>query len=281
MPLTSLTFQCTHDPAEAKTWFGGLIAAEPVLMSVIASVADGVIADPSRYENPRWWSGRDPSGRVVAAFMHTAPYPLHVALATPDQAVALSEQLAGRRDPLPGVGGQRGPAEAFRDAWVRLTGARARTRMGVGVFDLPQRPRLPFHIPGSYRRALPAELGLADTWAHDFADAVHDRPGTAHSLRAHVEAGRVGFWVEGGEPVSMAFASPANGGVTRISGVWTPPQLRRNGYASAVVAALSGERMDAGESCMLHTDLANPTSNRIYQAIGYRRIGDNITIAFS
>jgi predicted GNAT family acetyltransferase len=39
--------------------------------------------------------------------------------------------------------------------------------------------------------------------------------------------------------------------------------------------------MDAGESCMLYTDLANPTSNKIYQAMGYRRIGDNITIEFS
>jgi predicted GNAT family acetyltransferase len=47
-----------------------------------------------------------------------------------------------------------------------------------------------------------------------------------------------------------------------------------------VVAALSAERMDAGELCMLFTDLANPTSNKIYQAMGYRPIGDNITIAF-
>jgi predicted GNAT family acetyltransferase len=78
----------------------------------------------------------------------------------------------------------------------------------------------------------------------------------------------------------MAHASLVNGGVTRISGVWTPVELRGRGYASAVVAALSSERMDAGESCMLFTDLANPTSNKIYQAMGYRRIGDNITIEF-
>ena len=79
----------------------------------------------------------------------------------------------------------------------------------------------------------------------------------------------------------MAYASPANGGVTRIAGVWTPPELRRHGYASGVVAALSTERQDAGERCMLFTDLANPTSNAIYEAMGYRRVGDAITIAFS
>ena len=142
------------------------------------------------------------------------------------------------------------------------------------------RPRMPFDVPGGYRHALPHELGLADKWAEDFAAAAHGPAGTAHTLRAHVEAGRVGFWVDGGRPVSMAYASTANGGVTRISGVWTPPELRGNGYASAVVTALSNERMDAGESCMLNTDLANPTSNKIYQALGYRRIGDSITIDF-
>lgn len=281
MALTSLTFQCTHDAAEAKTWFARLIDDEPVLMSVIASVADSVIADPGRYEEPRWWAGRDASGRVIAGFMRTPPWPLHVAVATPGQAAAFAEHLARQGSSLPGVGGRREPAEAFRDAWVRLSPVSAHTVMEVGVFGLPQRPRLPFDVPGSYRHALPEELGLADQWARDFADAAHGAAGRAHSLRGHVEAGRVGFWVHGGQPVSMAYASPNNGGVTRISGVWTPPGQRGNGYASAVVAALSNEHMEAGERCMLNTDLANPTSNKIYQALGYRRVGDNITIEFS
>jgi predicted GNAT family acetyltransferase len=68
--------------------------------------------------------------------------------------------------------------------------------------------------------------------------------------------------------------------VTRISGVWTPRELRGHGYASAVVAALSIDRQDAGEACMLYTDLANPTFNAIYRALGYRRVGEGVTIGF-
>jgi RimJ/RimL family protein N-acetyltransferase len=282
MPLTSLTFQCTHDPVEAKTWFAGLIASEPVLMSVVASVADSLIADPQRWENPRWWVGRDASGAVAAAFMHTPPFPLHVAVAAPGEARDLAARLAAEGNALPGIGGRREPAEAFRDEWVTRTGARATTEMDVGAFDLPQRPRPPFDVRGQYRLAEPAELPLVDAWAQDFSDAIgHPGGGRAPSLRAALDAGRVGFWVDGRRPVSMAHASPASGGVTRISGVWTPPALRGRGYASGVVAALSNERMDAGERCMLFTDLANPTSNKIYQAMGYRRVGDNVTIAFS
>jgi predicted GNAT family acetyltransferase len=280
MPLTSLTFQCTSDPVEAKAWFAGLIADEPVLMSVIASVADSVIADRARYEDPRWWAGRDASGRVVAGFMRTPPWPLHVAMATAGQAAAFAEHLARQGSSLPGVGGRREPTEAFRDVWAKLTGVSPRTVMEVGAFDLPDRPALPFPVTGHYRLARRDELAVADRWAQDFNAAVEHTPGKAHSLVHRIGAGRVGFWVDEGHPVSMAHASLVNGGVTRISGVWTPVELRGRGYASAVVAALSSERMDAGESCMLFTDLANPTSNKIYQAMGYRRIGDNITIEF-
>jgi predicted GNAT family acetyltransferase len=62
---------------------------------------------------------------------------------------------------------------------------------------------------------------------------------------------------------------------SRIGPVYTPPDLRRRGYASAVVAAASQAQLDAGARfCFLFTDLANPTSNRIYQAIGYEPVRD-------
>jgi len=57
--------------------------------------------------------------------------------------------------------------------------------------------------------------------------------------------------------------------------VYTPPEFRGRGYASALVAALSQAMLDAGyHFCTLFTDLANPTSNHIYQAIGYQPVCD-------
>lgn len=281
MPLTSISFQCTHDPAEARTWFAALIERQPIALSVVASVTEVCIAEPSRYTGPRWWAGTREEDEVVAAFMHTPPFGLHIGLATPEQARDLADRLAAEGDELPGVGGMREPAEAFRDVWVTRTGVTATTEMEVGAFDLPSRPVLRFTVPGEYRHARPDDQALVDRWAQDFVDAIEARPRSAPALGRHVSAGRVGLWIDGGQPVSMAYASTASGGVTRVSGVWTPPELRGRGYASGVVAALSSERIEAGERCMLYTDLANPTSNKIYQAMGYRRIGDNITVAFS
>jgi uncharacterized protein len=72
------------------------------------------------------------------------------------------------------------------------------------------------------------------------------------------------------KPVSMAqTAGPTPNGI-RISLVYTPPEYRGRGYASANVAALSQRMLDQGRKfCFLFTDLANPTSNKIYQHIGY------------
>jgi hypothetical protein len=217
---------------------------------------------------------------VVAAFMHTPPHSLHIALATADEARDLAAVLAGQQDVLPGVGGLRGPAEAFAAEWVARTGATSRVAMEVGRFDLPTRPLVPFAVSGSYRLATEVDTALVDGWHRQFVVAIEGGGRTVPSLDRYVEAGRVGLWEDAGRPVSMAYASPASGGVTRVSGVWTPPELRGHGYASGVVAALSTACLDAGDACMLYTDLANPTSNDIYAAMGYRRVGDSVSITF-
>lgn len=281
MPLTSCTFTCTSDPVEAREWVSPLVAERPMWLSVVASNIEALVADPSRCQNPRWWVGRDDKGAVVAAFMHTPPHPLHVGFATSEQARDLALLLLSEGDDVPGVGGLRAAAQAFAAEWAPSRGAALRTLMELGVYDLPYRPRLPFSVPGRYRRATLADLALTDGWAGDFHHAVATT-GAPAPTAPHIEAGRLGLWEdEAGEPVSMAYASVPGGGVTRVSGVWTPPEQRGHGYASAVVANLSDERMDDGEVCMLYTDLANPTSNGIYQALGYRRIGDSIMLGFA
>ena len=81
------------------------------------------------------------------------------------------------------------------------------------------------------------------------------------------------LWEDGGRVVSLAgFGGPTPRGI-RVGPVYTPPELRNRGYARALVADLSAERLAAGRRyCFLFTDLSNPTSNRIYQQIGYEPV---------
>ncbi|MFM6848663.1 MAG: GNAT family N-acetyltransferase [Terrabacter sp.] len=281
MSSACFSYSLFTEAALARTAFAPLVAREPEALSVVASVTEGLVADPGRGVGPRWWAGSDAAGEIQAAFMHTPPRHLHIAFATPGQARGLAALLADSPDTLPGVGGLREPAEAFADEWVSRTGATATVSMEIGRFDLPVRSHVPFEVAGEFRVATTADAPVLDEWHQQFYEAI-DGPGAqASPLDRHLALGRVALWVHEGRPVSMAYASPANGGITRISGVWTPPELRGRGYASGVVAALSAARQDAGESCMLYTDLANPTSNAIYQAMGYRRVGDNVDITFT
>jgi predicted GNAT family acetyltransferase len=80
----------------------------------------------------------------------------------------------------------------------------------------------------------------------------------------------------------MAAAAPHAGDVSRLYLVYTPPELRGRGYASACVATLTAREQATtpGYRCMLYTDLANAATNRLYQAIGYRRVGTMASVRF-
>jgi predicted GNAT family acetyltransferase len=105
-------------------------------------------------------------------------------------------------------------------------------------------------------------------------------PGDAIGQR--IDAAALFVWEVDGTVVSMAAVTAPLGGVSRVHLVYTPPEHRGRGYASACVATLTaGELAHHGRTCMLYADLANPTSNGIYQAIGYRRVGDAVDLKFA
>ena len=94
-------------------------------------------------------------------------------------------------------------------------------------------------------------------------------------VAARFEDRSLHVWDDGGAPVCLVGVRPAADGVAAIAPVYTPPPLRRRGYAGSAVAAASRLLLaDGADVCMLFTDLANPTSNKIYAEVGYRRFAD-------
>jgi predicted GNAT family acetyltransferase len=79
----------------------------------------------------------------------------------------------------------------------------------------------------------------------------------------------------------MAVAKGATRHGTRVGYVYTPPERRRRGYASALVAQVSQRMLSDGfRFCVLYTDLSNPTSNAIYARLGYEPIADVVDVTF-
>jgi hypothetical protein len=139
------------------------------------------------------------------------------------------------------------------------------------------------------RLQAPDDTELLVEWLQAFeAEALHSLDEDEDRARQIVEhrlaAERAGLmlWEDEGELVSVAgFGGETPNGI-RIGPVYTPPDLRSRGYATALVAQLSSQLLAEGRRfCFLYTDLANPTSNAIYERIGYVRICDSAEIAFS
>jgi predicted GNAT family acetyltransferase len=134
------------------------------------------------------------------------------------------------------------------------------------------------------RVATADDTALVARWLDGFFADIHEP--SFRDVRAIAEeriAQRViHLWNDAGRLVSMAaYAGRTPNGI-RVNLVYTPPEHRGRGYASNLVAALTQKLLAEGRRfCFLYTDLANPTSNKIYYALGYRPVCDNLRIDFT
>ncbi len=206
--------------------------------------------------------------------MHTPPRPLFLSRMPQLAAAALADALAARGLEPEGVIGEAESTAVFAEAWCRRTGRSSTIATAMRMYRLVQLDR-PNDVPG--RAALardPDEAGLVADWLaafHDEATPLHPTEDWAAFAARRIAAGQVHLWHDGGRPVSLAAVSAPVAGVARIGPVYTPASQRRNGYGAAVTAAASAAALAAGaEHVVLYTDLANPTSNSIYRAIGFR-----------
>ncbi len=278
------------DPAELSRRAGAWLEGEPVLHNVICTVLSRAQAEPARFTEAIWLAveeggepGAPPEGcrNVVGVAMHTPPFLLGLT-PMPDTALAaLVEVLAERQPQLPGVGGPGDVATRFARLWGERTGAEVKEGFKLLVYRLDA-VVAPRPAPGSFRPAGEGDRLLLREW---FASFLHETGTIGGDTSAAVDRwltnGGLHLW-EDGPVVCMAGCVPAVAGVVRVGPVYTPLERRGRGYASSCVAALSQQALDRGASaCMLYTDTANPTSNAIYQRIGYRQVAGAQEYRFS
>jgi RimJ/RimL family protein N-acetyltransferase len=228
-----------------------------------------------------WWAG--PDGAAGAAFLHTPPYPVVLTAMTPSAAAALAAELADRAHETPGVNATAGPGAAFAAAWQQRTGQASSVGMRMRLYRLgtllpPEPPP-----PGGPRTASAADRDLLLAWL----DAFHEEAGPAgprESERAVDD--RLGFggltiWEHAGQPVSLAGRTRPAAGQVRIGPVYTPPELRGRGFGAGATASATRAALDGGaDGVVLFTDLANPTSNTLYQRLGFRPVADWAVLRF-
>lgn len=271
-----------HDPQRFAERVRPFLAERPARHSVVLTRLARALAG-ERSQPPEselwWWVERD--GEVVGALMQTPPHGAY--LAADDEATvrALARAAWRVRPDLRSVGGPDATAEVFADEWRRCGGPAATVVMRQRLLAVDQLVAPP-SPPGHHRLAAPSDVPLLRAWGEAFTDEATPGGLRVDHVTARVAAGLLHVWEVDGRPVSMAAVTAPEAGVARVQLVFTPPEQRGRGYAAACVAAVTHEQLaEPGRTCMLYTDAANPTSNAVYERLGYRVIGTATDLAFA
>jgi predicted GNAT family acetyltransferase len=247
--------------------------------NVVATVLAGTVQGQFQLSPPVLAVGVEGGGAVVAAALRTAPWPMLCTPVDPDDGAALVELWLQHDPELSGINALLDTARSVAGAWARRTGGSEHCRTAMAMHSLTTVVDSPRPGPGQLVTATEADRDLALTWWDEFVAESHvidaGPEARAATVDFRISQGHLFLWHDEGQPVSMVSTNPAVAGVVRIGPVYTPPGARRRGYASSAVAEVSRHALVIGaHTCMLYTDLANPTSNKIYADVGYRRIAE-------
>ncbi len=268
-----MRIELTDSPARFDERAGELLAAR-LEHNVLATALLSVQSAPQDHPGALFaWVEDD--GSTVAAALRTPPRRMLASVMDDAIAAALMERWVGEDPGLTGVVGPQPAAAALAGAWERLTGSGARPSKHEALYELerviaPARP-----AAGRLRTAAAGERDLLVRWWLAFGEEADSHTADAeHAVDRVLRRGGLFVW-EDGAPVSMLGLNPEVAGAVRVGPVYTPPEHRNRGYASSAVAAASQLALTNGaRRCTLFTDLANPTSNHIYHALGYERRSD-------
>ncbi len=270
--------RCHHDPREFFDLVGPFLQKNEVENALPLGIARSFV-DTATHEGLMF---SVESGADVVAVAVKSPHRNLVVTRAPESAMrALSNYLFAYALPVPGVNGPLETAREFAQAWKALTDAKGTERVALRLYQATKlnevaQPR------GAFRFAQLADGELVEAWLHAFIDeATHDRHDNLRDrVTQMIGASNVGLW-EHDSCASMAAITRRSERGAHVAWVYTPKPMRRNGYATACVAELCRREMERGRSFVtLYTDLANPTSNAIYQRIGFEPVCDAIDIVF-
>ncbi len=245
--------------------------------SLMLGLLDAIKNSPERFKHQPYLAIVEKNDNVLVVALQTPPRKLLLSRVEELQAIALiAQDLHSLQARVPGVMAIEPAAKAFARNWQAFTGQSFREGRIERFFQLETVKLIP-NVSGYLRQATLTEQELLIDWYRAFVEEVSDEPAeqeTEGVVDRYLREGSLYLWQEN-VPVSMAnhYGSTPNG--VRINLVYTPPEHRRKGYATACVAALSQTLLDEGRKyCFLSADLVNPTSNHIYQAIGYQPLFD-------
>lgn len=273
-------YRCTT-AAEFQARAAAFLLEHEAEHNLMLGLMTSLIFKPDLYPSQPYFAVVEEAGRVTAAALMTPPHNLIVShQASADALRQIAVDVRDFRPDMPGVTGPAPAARHFAETWQALTGQAFTHSMAERIYRL-DRVIPPAPVAGALRRVTQTDRALLLAWIAAFqitafgeADAVGVERTVNNMLTLPPEYRSTFLW-EAPYPVSLVSCGGPTPNSLRIGPVYTPVEFRRQGYASALTAGVSQYILDQGRRfATLFTDLKNPTSNKIYQAIGYVPVCD-------
>jgi predicted GNAT family acetyltransferase len=227
-------------------------------------------------------------GKTVSAAIQINPPQQNIVLTFSNEAQlnVLATYLKKQDFKFQGVVGPAQESEMFSDLWVEMSSKSKKLAMGQKIYkaDMCIQPK---NVTGKLKIANENELNIVTQYFVDFAEESLPLSERKSFDEIKIMTSKkltdkwIYLWMVDGTSVSVAhIGRPTKNGIS-VSGVFTPRQFRKRGYASAVTAGVTQAMLDSGKKfCVLYTDLSNPTSNKIYQDVGYREVAASKYFSF-
>jgi uncharacterized protein len=239
--------------------------------NLLLAIQQTLVQQPSE-ERPPYLGWCEVNGAVQGVAVHQPRRNVVLSQMSAGAARLFAKDIVKAECHPPGVAGLTTEVAAFVDVWQSLTQQPISLAMEMYIHQLMQVQPVS-RARGQLRVARGCDRALVLDWSRAFDCEAFGQvqPWTEEVIDRQIQKSNIYLW-QAHQPVSMAIGRGSTPGGGRIGPVYTPPEFRCQGYATACVAALSQRLLNQGyRSCFLFTDKTNPTSNHIYQTIGYRQ----------
>lgn len=226
------------------------------------------------------------NGELSLVLLQTHPRQMILSKSLPltsEEIADLAKKLYEDYPNIPGSIGESTLVTSLAEQIARLKHSDVHIHMKQRIYVLTE-VKKPASASGKLRQAEMNDFATMKEWIYHFCQDVGEPISVEEAVQKAeemIEKKRLYVWDIDGKLVSMAcWARPTKTNVT-VGFVYTPPKERKKGYASDCVAALTQHLLDSGYNTVsLYTDLANPTSNKIYMEIGYEPVMDSMVVLF-
>jgi uncharacterized protein len=245
----------------------------------------GVLMNLKQDEQPIYMATVTKNGQLFLVLLQTNPKQMILSKSLPftaDEIMELAEKLYEDYPQVPGIIGETKLVKPLAEKIANLKNGQVEIQMEQRIYVLTK-VKKEASKRGKLRLVEKRDYPIIEQWVYEFSHDVGlpflSMEQAVQKAQEMFEQKRLYVWEVEGNIVSMAcWQRPTKRNVT-IGYVYTPPEERKKGYASDCVSALTQHLLDSGyQTTSLYTDLANPTSNKIYMEIGYEPVMDSTVV---